>query len=57
MAITYVERKHKNNGTSVLIHPRNIEKQYHEKLLLNFLLKYEVDFPSKFVHGRIIEED
>ena len=57
MTITYVERKHKNNGTSVLIHPRNIEKQYHEKLLLNFLLKYEVDFPSKFVHGRIIEED
>ena len=37
--------KHKNNGSKVLILPRNVEKQYHENLLLDFLLKYEVSFP------------
>ena len=25
---TYIEQKHKNTGTSVLIHPGNVEKQY-----------------------------
>ena len=40
------EQKHKNNGTSVLILPRNVEKQYHENLHLDFLLKYEVNFPG-----------
>ena len=24
-----IENKHKNNGTSFLIHPRKVEKQYH----------------------------
>ena len=38
--------KNKNNGISVLIHPRNIEKQYHLNLLLEFLLKYEVNFTA-----------
>ena len=27
--ITYNEYKHKNTGTSVLIHSQNVEKQYH----------------------------
>ena len=26
---TYIEHKHKNFETSVLINPRNVEKQYH----------------------------
>ena len=29
MATTYIEHKHKNTGTRVLINPQNIEKQYH----------------------------
>ena len=45
MITAYTEHKHKNTGTSVLIHPRNIEKQYHENLL-GFLLKYGVHFPG-----------
>ena len=37
---TYTEIKHKNIGTSDLIHPN-------ENLFLDFLLnKYEVDFPG-----------
>ena len=31
---------------SVLIHLQNIEKQYHQNLLLDVQLKYEVDFPG-----------
>ena len=27
-AITYIEHKNKNAGTSVLIHPQNVEKRY-----------------------------
>ena len=26
---TYIEHKHKNTGTSVLVHPQNVEKHYH----------------------------
>ena len=26
---TYIEHKNRNTGTSVLIHPQNVEKQYH----------------------------
>ena len=26
---TCIEHKHKNTGTNVLIHPQNVEKQYH----------------------------
>ena len=26
---TYIEHKHKNAGSTVLIHPKNVEKQYH----------------------------
>ena len=33
---------------SVLLHSKNVEKQYHQNLVLDFLLKYEVDFPSLF---------
>ena len=44
LTTTYIGHKHKNTGTSVLIYPRNNERQYHEDLLLDFLLKYEVDF-------------
>ena len=29
VASTYIEHKHKNTGNSVLIHPRNVEKQYY----------------------------
>ena len=28
---TYIEHKHKNTGTSVLVHPQNVEKHYHSK--------------------------
>ena len=42
--MTYIEYKHENTGTNVLIHPQNVEKQYHSKLILDFLWKYEVDF-------------
>ena len=38
MTTTYIEYKHKNTGTSVLIHPHNGR--------LDFLFKYEVDFPG-----------
>ena len=26
---TYIEHKNRNTGTGVLIHPQNVEKQYH----------------------------
>ena len=26
---TYIENKHRNTRTSALIHPRNVEKQFH----------------------------
>ena len=26
---TYIEHKHKNTGTSFLIHPRNVKRHYH----------------------------
>ena len=29
MTTTYIEHQHKNAGTSVLIHPHNVEKQNH----------------------------
>ena len=48
VTITYIEHKHKNTRTSVLIHPQNVDKQYHQNLL-NFFLKYEVHFSSYFV--------
>ena len=48
---TYIENKHKKTGTSVLIHPQNVEKYFlknknHWNLILDFLLIYEVDFPG-----------
>ena len=46
MTTTYIEHRHKNTGTSVLIHPQNLEKQYHDYLLLDFLLKYGIHLPG-----------
>ena len=55
LTTTYIGHKYKNTGTSVLIYPRNNERQYHEDLLLDFLLKYEVDFSGYFVLIKYIE--
>ena len=33
VTITYIEHKHKNTRTSVLIHPQNVDKKYHQNLL------------------------
>ena len=41
-----MDHKHKNTGTIVLIHPQKVEKQYNKNFLLDFLLKYEVNFPG-----------
>ena len=47
ITVAYIEHKHKKIlEVSVLIHPQNVEKQYHQNLHLDVLLKYKVDFPG-----------
>ena len=46
MTSTYIEHKHKNTGSSVLIHRQNAQNQYLENRPLKYQLKYGVHFPG-----------
>ena len=39
---------------SLLVHPQNIEKQYHWNMLLHVLLKWDVSFPLLWVCKEVL---